>query len=54
MKKSVKLFSITGIVPWMKERSNGASAVKYIVIHLGDHTAESNTNHNEKEKEDQN
>lgn len=37
----------------MKERSNGASAVKYIVMQLGDRTAENNTNHNEQEKEDQ-
>lgn len=54
MKESAKLFSITSIVPWMKERSNGASVVKYTVMQLGDRTAESNTNHNEKEKEDQN
>lgn len=54
MKESAKLFSITSIVPWSNKRSNGASAVKYIVIQLGARAAENNTNHNEIEKEDQN
>ena len=36
----------------MKERSNGASAIKYTVIQLCDRTTENNTNHNEKRKED--
>ncbi len=53
MKESAKLFSIKSIAPWIIKRSNGASAVKYTVMHLGDRTAENNINRNENGKEDQ-
>lgn len=54
MKESAKLFSVTSIAPWINKRSNSASAVKYTIMQLGDRTAESNINHNDKRKEDQN
>ena len=54
MKEPAKPASVTSIAPWMKERINGASAVKYIVMHLGGRTAEDNTNCKDKGKEDQN
>ena len=53
MKESAKLHSVTSIAPWMKKRINGASAVKYTVMQLGDRTAENNINRNENGKEDQ-
>ena len=54
MNKKASYFSVEGIAPWHKKTSKHAGAIKYSVLQLGDRTAENNTNHNEKEKEDQN
>ena len=53
MKEPAKPASVTSIAPWIVKRSNGASAVKYTVMRLGDRTAENNINRNENGKEDQ-